>query len=82
MTYSLGNAQTSYDHREPPDWEPESHEMVTCEEAIDHLKAAVRAFGNGKDSAAMCEIENAIWVLMENDSIAALLRGLDLEAVK
>ena len=80
MSYDLGAAQRIYDNRLPDDdWQPESHEMVTCQEAIDHLNSAIRAFGNNKDSAAFCAIEDAIWMLMENDRIAGLLRSLGLE---
>ena len=71
--------QRAYDNRQPADdWQPESHEMVTCEEAIDHLRSAIRSFGNNKDAAAKGSIQDAILMLMENDSIAAVLRSMDL----
>ena len=80
MTYDLGAAQRIYDNRLPDDdWQPESHEMVTCQEAIDHLNSAIRAFGNNKDAAAFGSIQDAIYMLMENDRIAGLLRSLGLE---
>ena len=80
MSYATLPGQIAYDNRLPDDdWQEESHEMVTCQEAIDHLNSAIRAFGNNKDSAAFCAIEDAIWMLMENDRIAGLLRSLGLE---
>lgn len=79
-SYDLGAAQRQYDNRtDDRDDGHESHEMVTCSEAIDHLNSAYRAFGNCKDAEAMGYIQDMLSTLMENDRIAGLLRSLGLE---
>lgn len=59
--------------RQPSDWQPESFEMKVTDEAIDHLKAAVRAFGNNNDSRALCDIENAVCRLLDSRDIEKVL---------
>lgn len=81
MSYTTIPGQLAWDNRQDDrcdDWQEESHEMVTVSEAIDHFKAAIRSFGNNKNAAAIGSIQDAIHVLMENDSIAAVLRSMDL----
>lgn len=79
MSYDLNSLQRAYDNRQPADDDQgESHEMLTCLEAVDHLRSAYREFGNNKDDAAKGAIQDMFHTLMENDSIAAVLRSMDL----
>lgn len=80
MSYATLPGQIAWDNRtdDRSDDDRETHEMVTCSEAIDHLNSAIRSFSTLRNAAGYGSIQDAIWMLMENDSIAAVLRSMDL----
>lgn len=79
MSYATLPGQLAWDNRtDDRDDGAESHEMATVTDAIDHLNAAHRAFGNRKQAEAMGYIQEMVHTLRENDSIAAVLRSMDL----
>lgn len=70
MQASIDSAQRVYDAMTPGEWEPEPDTSIKCEEAINHLKAAVRGFCNAKDDAGKGCVANALYTLMDNADLS------------